>query len=58
MYLYKGVDVNFFIMFKILLSKFYQELPCGKVKLNLLGEFMFCITLKEIFLGLKFLILH
>ena len=45
----------FFIMFKIL-SKL-QELSCGKVKQNLLGEYMFCITLKDSFLGPKFLIL-
>ena len=55
MYLYKGVNVIFFIMFKIL-SKL-QEFLCGKVKQNLLGEYIFCITLKDSFLGPKFLIL-
>ena len=57
MYLYKGVNVIFFIfiMFKIL-SKL-QEFSCGKVKQNLLGEYVFCITLKDSFLGPKFLIL-
>ena len=55
MYLYKGVNVIFFIMFKIL-SKL-QEFLCGKVKQNLLGEYIFCITFKDSFLGPKFLIL-
>ena len=41
MYFYKGVNVNFFIMFKIL-SKL-QELPCSKIKQNLCGEYMFYI---------------
>ena len=41
MYLYKGIDANYFILFKILSSKFYQELSCGKVKLNLFGELCF-----------------
>ena len=54
-YMYIGLNINFFIMFKIL-SKL-QELSCGKVKQNLFGEFMFCVTLKDIFLGPKFLIL-
>ena len=35
-YLYKDVNVNFFIMFK-LLSKL-QELSCSKVSENLFGE--------------------
>ena len=42
-------------MFKIL-SKL-QNLSCGKVKQNQIGEYMFCITLKGSFLGPKFLIL-
>ena len=42
-------------MFEIL-SKL-QELSCGKVKQNRLGEYMFCITLEDSFLGPKLLIL-
>ena len=42
-------------MFEIL-SKL-QELSRDKVKQNRLGEYMFCITLKDSFLGPKFLIL-
>ena len=44
----------FFVMFKIL-SKL-QELSYIKVKQNLFGEYLFCITVKESFLGSKFLI--
>ena len=54
MYLYKGVDVNFLITFKILSR--LQELSYRKVNETYLVN-LFCITLSDIFVGPKFLIL-
>ena len=45
-----------FLLCLKLLSKL-QELSCVKVKHNLFVEYMFCITLKDSFVGPKFLIL-
>ena len=42
-YLYKSVNINFCLTFKIL-SKF-QESSTEKFKQNLFGEYMFCVTL-------------
>ena len=54
-YLYKAGNTNFLIMFKILPK--LQKLSWSKVKQNLFGEYMFSITLKDSFLGPKFLVL-
>ena len=50
LYLYKGINVNFF------LSKLL-ELLCSKVKQNLFGKYVFCLTLADGFVGPKVLTL-
>ena len=46
-YLYKTVNINFFIIFKI--SSKFQELPCSKVKWNLFGEIYFPSPSRTVF---------